>query len=429
MECPGVMKALTLALAAVVVFASTAAAAPTPKFTYKPARPEVGQLVVFKPTGTRCGHRPCSYTWRSIHSILHHGKVLRTSFARPGVKKIRLIVRNRDGVSATRTRRLRVGGGVPTEPVPPGGGSSSGKLPPADCSASQGSESLASFVSSHGAGRLCLRTGTQVTHSKVNLKSGQLLRGVGPSTVVGDFGFADNSGVENFRVEGCYQAPGCNTGSDKTLEINDNDVRVAFMDVTSEGGRNGPNNIQCILISDAKVTGLVVEYSRLHGCGQESAGNHMHGIYCASAAGPRFIGNWLYDNEGWGLHIYPDCDDAVLEGNVSAMNGQACVTSGEGSAASDRARWSKGFCGFARETNGSAAPMSCYHGGNGTLTDMTLYDPDSGPFESTCGSWSLGNTFVGDPQFRDRAGYDFRAQAPETRQRMGTFADNVPGPQ
>lgn len=295
------MKALTLALAVFVALAAPAAAAPTPKFTYKPARPEVGQLVVFKPTGTRCGHPPCAYTWRSIHTLLHHGKVLRTSFARPGIKKIRLTVRNSDGEKRTRLRRLRVRGPVATVPQTPSDGE--GGPPAAQCTkhAAAGS-SFSSAVSGAGA-HLCLDAGTY-TWGDYRVPGGTSIEassGVA-ATVVGEARISEaGAALDNLTLRA---APGENHA---VVSVDAADFTARRLEVDAQN----IEHVQGFLVGGDRAKILDTKIHSVRGPGGCSGGGgdglngtHFHGIYWYDSTGGEVRRIWMYDISGFGLHFY-----------------------------------------------------------------------------------------------------------------------------
>jgi hypothetical protein len=58
---------------------------------------------------------------------------------------------------------------------------------------------------------------------------------------------------------------------------------------------------------------LTVETSRIHDCGDDS---HEHALYLESTRNAHIVDNYLYDNGGEGLQLYPDAQGSVIEYNV-----------------------------------------------------------------------------------------------------------------
>jgi Right handed beta helix region len=302
-------------------------------------------------------------------------------------------------------------------------------------------ESLASFVASNPAGTqadrrvLCLRAGTQAIGQLNGVKAWTTLtpRGETDGTkqiavLNGNFAL-QNRGItiEDVKVAGCYAQSGCGADRNKTFDVRASDATLRHLDITQQGGRNH-DVLQCVLIdSDTQPTGISLEFSRVHSCGSESSGNMQHGLYCSSASKPRIVGNWFYDNEGFGIQVYPNCDGATLTGNVVAENGASCDIDGN----STSVAYVTGFCGFGREnaTRPIFPPIHCGTTSGSQAVDMVLYDPRTAPGTTDCGSkLSSTRTLQADPQFVNRATYDFRMRNPFARAKLGIYTTIQPGP-
>jgi hypothetical protein len=232
--------------------------------------------------------------------------------------------------------------------------------------------------------------------------------------------------VEDVKLVGCYAQPGCAADRDKTVDLRASDVALRHLEITQQGGRNR-DVLQCVLIdSGVQPTGVKLEFSRMHGCGSESSGNMEHGLYCSNASGPLIVGNWFYDNEGFGIQLYPNCDGATVVGNVVAENGASCVVDGS----STGVAYIRGFCGFARENAQRAIfpPIHCGTTSASRAIDMVLYDPKTGTTDCGGSELSPTGTLNADPQFVSRSSYDLRMRNPLARARLGIYAEIVPGP-
>jgi hypothetical protein len=307
-------------------------------------------------------------------------------------------------------------------------------------------ESLAAFVGSNPAGTpaqrrvLCVRGGTQAIGQLNAIRAYTTLtpRGETDGTkqvVVLDGNVAiEQRGVtlEDMRLVGCYRQAGCAAHRNKTVDVRADDTVLRHLDVTQRGGRNA-DVLQCVLVSgDHPLAGVRIEFSKLHSCGSESSGNLEHGLYCDGARQALIRGNWFYDNEGFGMQLYPDCDGAQAVGNVVAENGGACDVSGESWEHTSNAAYRNGFCGYARENpvNHWFPPIHCY--GSSTANhavDMVLYDPAARSV-TDCGGSQLANSgaYNADPQFVDRARYDFRMRNQTARAKLGIYSEILPGP-
>jgi hypothetical protein len=309
------------------------------------------------------------------------------------------------------------------------------------CDDIQGSsESLAAFVAANGAGTaadpkiLCLRQGTQSIGQLNGLKAWSTLTPRGeadgtkqPVVLEGNIALENRGAtVEDVKIVGCHAQSGCSTDRDKAVDMRADDVAIRHVEVTQRGGRNAAR-LQCVMInSGVQVKGARVEHSKVHSCGSEGSGNKDHGIYCSNATGAIIAGNWFYDNEGYGVHLYPNCDNALAVGNVVAENGASCVVSGDSSATSSQTAYVAGFCGFAREAG--HPPIHCGPTSANQAIDMVLYDPRASVTDCSSAELRPTGTLNADPQFVNRGGYDFRARNPFARAKLGVYADIVPGP-
>jgi Right handed beta helix region len=297
-------------------------------------------------------------------------------------------------------------------------------------------ESLSAFVGSNPAGSagdrrvLCVRQGSQSIGQTNGLKAWSTLTTRGeadgtkqPASLQGNLGLGNRGAtVEDLSIVGCYRQSGCGTDRDKTVDVRADDAVLRNLDITQKGGRNH-DILQCVLIANGNpLVGVRIEFSKIHSCGSESSGNMEHGIYCSDARAPMIKGNWLYDNEGYGIQLYPDCDGALAVGNVVAENGGACDVDGSTSVG-----YVGGFCGFGRENFPS---IHCGPTSGSQAIDMVLYDPRSASSATDCGGGRLSSrgTLQTDPQFVNRGAYDFRMRNPFARAKLGIYSQILPGP-
>jgi hypothetical protein len=311
------------------------------------------------------------------------------------------------------------------------------------CDDTQGpTESLSAFVAANPAGTatdrrvLCVRQGTQSIGQLNGLKAWSTLTPLGepdgtkqPVVLNGNVGLVNRgTTIEDIKIVGCYYQAGCDTQRNKVVDVKADDVTLRHVEVTQRGGRNA-DSIQCILVvSDRQLTGLRIDYSKVHSCGSEASGNMQHGLYCGDALGAQLVGNWFYDNEGFGVQVYPNCDGVRAIGNVVAENGAACEFSGmSASVMSTGSEYRSGFCGFARESN-RFPPIHCGPTSGNQATDMVVYAPTSRYTDCQPSQLKASGVLHTDPQFVDRSGYDFRLRSNAARAKLGIYAEIVPGP-
>ena len=132
------MRTLLVAATLALVFVAAAPAKSGPKARFKasPRSPQVGQVVKFNASASKC--KRCKYRWHAIRRGKPRklgkgkGKVLRYRFRTTGVKRIRLTVIDRKGRKARRSRKIRVRRvpvRAPGAPGAPGGDTSAGPPP------------------------------------------------------------------------------------------------------------------------------------------------------------------------------------------------------------------------------------------------------------------------------------------------------------
>ena len=95
-------------------------------------------------------------------------------------------------------------------------------------------------------------------------------------------------------------------------------------------------NISCVLIGnpDRKVSQTLVERNRIHRCGRTGKLSHL--VYVTHSQGTIIRDNLLVDNRGgWAVHLYPDADGTLIEGNVIDSNKGGVIFAGVGGSTSD----------------------------------------------------------------------------------------------
>ena len=279
---------------------------------------------------------------------------------------------------------------------------------------------------------LCVRAGTQEIGQLNGIRAFTTLTPKGKANGTDDPALNGNVGIEqpgvtleDMRIAGCYSQAGCGNDRNKTIDVRADETTLRHLDITQRNGRNA-DTLQCILIANGHpIVGVRVEFSKIHSCGSESSGNLEHGLYCSDARLPVIRGNWLYDNEGFGVQLYPDCDGAQAVGNVVADNGGACDVD-----RTSQAAYTNGFAATRQEPGATQpAAASMRPSSANRAVDMVLYDPAARGV-TDCGASTLAQTgtYSADPQFVDRAHYDYRMRNPFARAKLGIYAEIVPGP-
>jgi hypothetical protein len=201
--------------------------------------------------------------------------------------------------------------------------------------------------------------------------------------------------------------------------VNGTDDVFDGVDVTSNNSEN------CFIIGSSdpaygRASGLVIENSRIHNCGQLNPDTNMdHGIYVAHADNTVIRDNWIYDNADRGVQLYPDSHGTHVYGNVIHGNGEGIVISGDGSTASSdsvvennvisgskirwnvESNWPGGVVG-----TGNIVRNNCLYSSNSD----SYYDQNGGilPRSEGGAGFSTSGNLVADPHFADVSAGNFQ---------------------
>jgi parallel beta-helix repeat protein len=74
----------------------------------------------------------------------------------------------------------------------------------------------------------------------------------------------------------------------------------------------------------------VIASNRIHDCGRLPRTNHDHGIYLEGSRRARVVGNLIYGNADWGVHLYPEADGSYIAHNIIDRNGGGITVASEG---------------------------------------------------------------------------------------------------
>ena len=108
------------------------------------------------------------------------------------------------------------------------------------------------------------------------------------------------------------------------LKIQADDVELVGNDITAS------RSISCVLVGSSRpVSGLLIEDNRIHDCGRTGKKDHL--IYMAHSRNAVIRRNLLVDNPGgWAVHLYPNADGTLVEGNVIDSNKGGVIFAGSG---------------------------------------------------------------------------------------------------
>lgn len=175
----------------------------------------------------------------------------------------------------------------------------------------------------------CLRSGTY-TGSDLRLEApGSTFRSYpGERATVAAF-FAVYPEATGARVSG-LRFDGTNVENDTAVKVNAD--RSVFSDNEVTKGGNGI----CLQAGSwYPARDVVIERNRIHRCGPPSS-KFDHQIYLSQTRGAVVRSNVLTDNPGgWGVHLYTDADNTLIENNIIDNNRGGVIFAGEGGEHSD----------------------------------------------------------------------------------------------
>jgi hypothetical protein len=228
----------------------------------------------------------------------------------------------------------------------------------------------------------CLTAGRYRHRGVVSMRRARTtLRPVGRERVVIDGALWVLSSAKGARITGLdltshdpvYSIP---------LKIQADNVSLVGNDITAA------RNISCVLVgSDRTVSGTRIERNRIHRCG--TSGKLSHLLYITHSRGAVIENNLLLDNHGgWAVHLYPDADGTLVQGNVIDSNEGGVIFAGVGGSTSDgnlvrqnvitnsSPRWNiEGSWSGGPRGNGNRAEENClFSAGPGSPTGIGFQD-------------------------------------------------------
>lgn len=201
---------------------------------------------------------------------------------------------------------------------------------------------------------------------------------------------ATGAHVEDLRFDSA------NNGNDAGVKVQADNAVFAGNEVTKGG-----QGICLVAASYHAAQNVLIERNRIHDCGPSDS-KWDHDIYLVHSRGAIVRWNVLSgDTGGWGIHLYTDADNTVIEHNVIDGNKGGVIFAGDGGQTSDgnvvrynaitfsgprynvESSWSGGPSG-----QGNVADHNCLYtaggsAGVGTQDGFSAHDnttPDSSPY-------------------------------------------------
>ena len=107
-----------------------------------------------------------------------------------------------------------------------------------------------------------------------------------------------------------------------TVQVQGDEALLRRLNITNRNKRNSTNTGSCVLLGHVGTPAFhpQVFRSRIHNCGGGNGG-HDHAIYSEFSRRAVIRNNYIYDNPGFGISMYPDTQNALIEHNVINGNG------------------------------------------------------------------------------------------------------------
>jgi len=143
---------------------------------------------------------------------------------------------------------------------------------------------------------------------------------------------------------------------------------------------------------------------------------HEHAIYCERAARPYIAQNVIHDlPAGYGIHLFGDCDDALVESNTVVSTQEASITVGGNSSrgTADRGTFRKNLLvkpgAFGGANSHGDYAITGYQAGSGHVVADNVVSGARNAIRTDQFAAAVSRTkIIGDPMFVDKATEDFR---------------------
>jgi len=230
------------------------------------------------------------------------------------------------------------------------------------------------------------------------------------ATVRGIFFVADSANdvvVRNLRLDGA------NTSAHPSVQINGDRVTLRGNDIT-----NG-NSAICVILGSAsqeygRANDVTLRGNRIHDCGRLPATGFDHGVYVEDASRTRIVGNYIYDNADWGVHLYPAARQTLVERNVIDGNGRGLIVAGDESAASSDTLVRGNIVSNSALDYNIKSWWEGPVGTNNVVEGNCLWNGQKGNIDGARGGLTVGRNKVADPRYVDRDAKRFQLR-PDSR--------------
>jgi len=140
--------------------------------------------------------------------------------------------------------------------------------------------------------------------------------------------------------------------------------------------------------------------------------NLDHGIYCGTAKNALIANNLFVRNYAYGIHLYPDCDNALVTQNTVVGSGRSGIIVGGESTTADANVIVNNVVAFNTDY-GVRAYWGGPTGSGNVVRDNLFFGNPAGDLAdgTVAAGLAYSNNVIADPLFVNRAGGDYRLSA------------------
>jgi parallel beta-helix repeat protein len=190
-------------------------------------------------------------------------------------------------------------------------------------------------------------------------------------------------------------------------QVNGNYVTFDNVEITND------NTGICVMIGGAAQTYGIpwhtsIVHSRIHDCGRLPPTRYEHGIYLAYSRGARILGNYIYDNADWGIHLYPNAIGSRISNNIIDGNGSGLIIAGAGDTASSQNYIGHNVFSNSRYGYNLTSFWGTVVGSDNAVKDNCVWNGAIGEVNGTNGGFTVSRIRRADPEYVSRETKDFR---------------------